>query len=274
MTVDPLTKYMSLKLEWASHVNCDQRAGRVGRTGSGRVYRLVPKAFYEEQMMTRGLPEILRAPLERIVLQSKRLNLDEPPRQILSLAMNPPNLKNIENTILSLKEMGALLQMCRGEFSSSDGDITFMGVVMASLPIDVRLAKLIVLGHLFNCLNEAVVIAAGCSVHNIFSVPFQQRFNAYKKQLMWADGSFSDLISLFNLYQVWQAYKRDNQFESVQAEIRWCTMNFVNLKGLREWNLIVQETMKRLENMKIQLIPGQAHLSADERALILKVSQA
>lgn len=46
MTVDPITKYMSLKLEWASHVNCEQRAGRVGRIGNGRVYRLVPRTFY------------------------------------------------------------------------------------------------------------------------------------------------------------------------------------------------------------------------------------
>lgn len=47
MTVDPMTKYMSLKLEWASHVNCDQRAGRVGRIGNGRIYRLVPRNFYQ-----------------------------------------------------------------------------------------------------------------------------------------------------------------------------------------------------------------------------------
>lgn len=94
---------------------------------------------------------------------------------------------------------------------------------MAQLPIDVRLSKLIVLGHLFSCLREAIIIgnrtinnkyyvtfenyqyyllAAGCSIQNIFATPFQQKLNAYKKLLLWADGSFSDLIALLNLYQV------------------------------------------------------------------------
>lgn len=47
MVVNPETKYQSLQLEWASHVNCEQRAGRVGRLSHGRVYRLVYREFYE-----------------------------------------------------------------------------------------------------------------------------------------------------------------------------------------------------------------------------------
>lgn len=57
-------------------------------------------------MATRSTPEILNAPLEKVVLQAKALNLKETPAQILALALNPPNLKNIANTILTLKEVG------------------------------------------------------------------------------------------------------------------------------------------------------------------------
>ncbi|CAG9820352.1 unnamed protein product [Phaedon cochleariae] len=274
MTVDPITKYMSLKLEWASHVNCDQRAGRVGRIGNGRVYRLVPRSFYQYKLPRKSIPEIIRAPLETTVLQAKMLNLNDSPQQILALAMNPPNLKNIELTILSLKEIGGLLQTCRGKFSASDGDITFLGTVMASLPIDVHLSKLIVLGHLFSCLEEAIIMAAGCSIQNIFSIPFQQRFNAYKKLLLWADGSFSDLIALLNLYQVWQSCKRENHFDSFQSELRWCSMNLVSLKGLREWNLLVIEIKQRLDFLNIKSIPGQIHLKHDEKPLIIKIITA
>lgn len=56
-------------------------------------------------MSERSIPEILRAPLERVVLQTKMLNFRETPQQILALALNPPNLKNIEMTILTLKEV-------------------------------------------------------------------------------------------------------------------------------------------------------------------------
>lgn len=274
MTVDPMTKYMSLKLEWASHVNCDQRAGRVGRIGNGRIYRLVPRNFYQRKMTAKGIPEILRAPLERVVLQSKMLNLNDTPQQILALAINPPNLNNIKLTILNLKELGGLLQTCRGKYTASDGDITFLGTVMASLPVDIHLSKLIVLGYLFSCLDEAVIMAAGCSIQNIFSIPFQQRFNAYRKILLWADGSFSDLIACLNLYRVWQGCKRDNKFENFYAENRWCKMNLVSLKGLREWNMLVTEIKQRLEFMNIRTIPKQEQLRHDEGPLILKIIAA
>ncbi|KAG5889433.1 hypothetical protein JTB14_032766 [Gonioctena quinquepunctata] len=274
MTVDPITKYMSLRLEWASHVNCEQRAGRVGRIGNGRVYRLVPRKFYFNRMPQKSIPEILRAPLEKTVLQAKMLNLNDTPQQILALALNPPNLRNIEMTVLSLKESGGLLQTCMGKYTPSDGDITFLGKVMASLPIDVRLSKLIVLGHLYSCLEETIIMAAGCSIQNIFSIPFQQRFNAYMKLLLWADGSFSDLIALLNLYQVWQAYKRDNLFDNHHSELRWCNINLVSLRGLREWHLLVDEIKQRLDHMKISPIRGQIHLGPDERPLVLKIITA
>lgn len=105
LVIDPITKYHSLLLQWASHVNCTQRAGRVGRINNGKVYRLVPAEFYEVEMPKSMLPEILRAPLDRLVLNAKMLALDEPPEAILSLAMNPPDLKNIETTVWSLKEV-------------------------------------------------------------------------------------------------------------------------------------------------------------------------
>lgn len=123
MVVNSDTKYQSLQLEWASHVNCTQRAGRVGRLSHGRVYRLVSREFYEvwsnkhnfiknivilyffQQELSKNIvPEILRAPLDSVILASKMLELNEPPKAILALAMNPPNLRNIESTIWSLKE--------------------------------------------------------------------------------------------------------------------------------------------------------------------------
>lgn len=158
MTVDPISNYCSLKLEWASHVNCEQRAGRVGRVGDGRIYRLVPKVFYEKSMAKRGLPEILRAPLENVVLHAKMLELNDTPKQILALALDPPNLKSIDSTVWRLKEAGGLLMTCRGIKSASDGDLTFLGTVMGKLPLDIHLSKLIVLGHMFSCLDEAIIM--------------------------------------------------------------------------------------------------------------------
>ncbi|KAL1512681.1 hypothetical protein ABEB36_002237 [Hypothenemus hampei] len=276
MTVDSMTKYMSLKLEWASHVNCEQRAGRVGRTCDGRVYRLVPKSFYIDEMEKVNAPEILRAPLEHVVLHTKRLDLNDTPAQILALAMTPPDIKHIESTIWKLKEIGALLKTCRGQFVNSDGDITYLGQVMATLPIDVRLSKMIVLGNLYSCLEETLIIAAGASIQNIFSVPFQKRLDAYKKIMLWSDGSSSDLIALLNLYFVWQARKRDNAFANQKEELAWCQRNLVSLKGLREWQLLVNEIRLRLNylDLKETVGPGKVYLTETEKPTVLKIVMA
>jgi len=61
--------------------------------------------FFKDEMERTPTPEMLRAPLERVVLQAKMLELEESPARILALAMKPPNLKNIESTIWQLKEV-------------------------------------------------------------------------------------------------------------------------------------------------------------------------
>ncbi|KAL3288338.1 hypothetical protein HHI36_002786 [Cryptolaemus montrouzieri] len=273
MVVDKITKFPSLQLEWASHVSCDQRAGRAGRVSNGRVYRLVSKNFYETEMDAKGTPEILRAPLENVVLHTKMLEFNEEPKAVLALSINPPNLNSIENTIWHLKEIGGMLQTCRGKKNISDGDITFLGTIMASLPMDVCFSKLIVLGHMFSVLHEAVIIAAGCSIPNVFATPFNQRFQAYNKKLLWADGSCSDLMALLNLYNVWQSYRRDGAFRRVHEEYAWCKANLVNLKGLREWQLLITEIKARLKRFGIEETSGPAkvNLTAFEKPTILKV---
>ncbi|KAF7278535.1 hypothetical protein GWI33_008239 [Rhynchophorus ferrugineus] len=273
MTLISSTNYTCLKLEWASHVNCDQRAGRVGRTGDGRVYRLVSKKFYHGHMTRVSKPEMQRAPLSQIVLQAKMLGLDETPSQILALAMEPPNLKHIRTTVLQLKQIGGLLKTCRGVIVKNDGDLTFLGRVMAALPIDVHLTKMIVLGQLYSCLDETIIIAAGCSIQNIFAIPFQRKLEAYKKLLLWADGSNSDQIAFLNLYTVWQNLRREGTFSSNRKELEWCQRNLVNLKGLREWQLLVTEIKQRLSkiNIKETVGSGKVLLTNVEKPTVLKV---
>lgn len=272
MTVDPISKYLCLRLEWASHVNCEQRAGRVGRVSNGRVYRLVTKEFYQK-LQKKGDPEILRAPLEQVILQSKMLDLNESPKQILALAINPPNLKNIENTIWTLKEVGGLYVTCRGVKTPSDGDITFLGTIMASLPLDVRLSKFIILGHVFSILDDTIIIAAGCSIQNIFAIPFQQRLNAYKKLQLWADDSSSDFVALLNLYKVYSSYKKENHFDSIASEQAWCAKNFVSYRGLREWNILITEIKARLRHFQIIEMTGPQKVAYEqfEEATFLKI---
>ncbi|KAK4885271.1 hypothetical protein RN001_001542 [Aquatica leii] len=270
MVMDPDTQYQSLQLQWASHVNCTQRAGRVGRVSDGRVYRLVTTSFYEHLMPKSILPEILRAPLNQVVLSSKLLEISEPPKAILALTMNPPDLTNIEKSVLYLKEVGALTMTCNGQKTVSDGDLTFIGRVMAALPLDVHLSKFILLGHMFSCLEDAIIMATGCSL-NIFKSPFKERLKAYTNRLQWADGTASDLVSYLHLYKVWQRKKRLSA--NVKSEKEWCQKNFVSLRSLNEWYILVKEIKERLNRMHIRQGegPGNVILTDSEVPMFMKV---
>ena len=111
---DEIANYKSLRLEWATKSSTNQRKGRAGRVSDGKCYRLVPKSFYE-CLSEYKTPEILRSSLNDLVIDIKRfaerfdggskLFDSLSPKTILSAALQPPRLCDIEKTILNLKQV-------------------------------------------------------------------------------------------------------------------------------------------------------------------------
>jgi len=91
--------------------------------------------------------ELLRCPLEHSVLRVKLLDMGEP-KALLALAPDPPKWIHIDRTILTLKEVGALFLTVDGNpaITPDDGDLSYLGRVIARLPLDIHLGKLIMLG--------------------------------------------------------------------------------------------------------------------------------
>ena len=77
-------------------------------------------------------------------------------------------------------QLGAITITCDGVVNPCDGDLTFIGEVLESLPISARLGKLLMLGYVFNCLEECLVIAAALSQRSIFTKPFQNEMKGYR----------------------------------------------------------------------------------------------
>ncbi|XP_035669550.1 ATP-dependent RNA helicase TDRD9-like [Branchiostoma floridae] len=252
MVCDPETNYQSLQLNWASQANCTQRKGRAGRVSSGRAYRMVSREFYDIHLPEYGIPEMQRCPLEQLVLKVKLLDLGEP-KAILGLALQPPNLDAIEATVLLLKEVGALSTDTSEGINPHDGDLTFIGRVLAALPVDVRVGKLLLLGHVFGYLKEVLVIGASLSLKSFFAKPFRGDLESYRSKMAWSEGTFSDCLAMLNAYKKWQDCCQSGMFRNRQQELEWAKRNMLQLKRMKEMSAVAKELQDRLANFNIRV---------------------
>ncbi|KAM5128959.1 ATP-dependent RNA helicase TDRD9 isoform 2-T2 [Mantella aurantiaca] len=252
LVCDEETNYQSLRLSWASKTNCDQRKGRAGRVSKGYCYRLVLKDFWDKFIPENVIPEMLRSPLGSTILKVKLLDMGEP-RALLATALSPPNVSDIERTILLLKEVGALAVSGRQEENPYDGELTFLGRVLAQLPVDLQLGKLIVLGHVFGCLDECLIIASALSLRNFFAMPFRQHLDGYRSKLSYAGNSRSDCIALVNAFQFWQDCKERGDLRQPKEEIEWGKSNYLQIKRIREVAALYDELKKRVAHFNMHV---------------------
>ncbi|XP_049595748.1 ATP-dependent RNA helicase TDRD9 [Syngnathus scovelli] len=252
LVCDKETNYQSLCLTWASKTNCNQRRGRAGRVSKGYCYRLVSKNFWKNEIPDYMIPQMLIAPLSKILLKVKLLDMGDP-RSLLSTAPSPPNLKEITRTALQLKEMGALSAKQDGKCLNGDGELTFLGRVLAQLPVDIYLGKMIVLGHIFGCLDECLIIAACSSMKTFFAIPSMQQVAGQRSKLAFAQGSQSDSIAFVNTFKAWNSFKEKGQMRELKDALIWGRKNFIQIKRIREVAELYSELKERVKEFNMHV---------------------
>lgn len=264
----------SLVTDWASLQNLEQRAGRCGRTMKGIVYRLVHKRFFNSCIANKKFkPEMQRTSLENIVLKSKILDLGSP-ADILALTMNPPARTTINDSILYLKEMGALKRFDDDEnMNYEDGEITFVGRIMEGLPIDCHLARLVIFGYILGVYEETLIIAAGLSLKSIFCFAFGSQVKAFGKKLAWADTSECDCTAILNAYSKWERLKKSQQ--TSKYDNQWCKNNNLERRSLFEIEKLIKEIRTRMDKIGFKnLEKSYAALNVSDRDLMIKIAIA
>nr|XP_026694368.1 ATP-dependent RNA helicase TDRD9-like [Ciona intestinalis]XP_026694369.1 ATP-dependent RNA helicase TDRD9-like [Ciona intestinalis] len=249
MVCDLDTNYQSLRLQWASKASGKQRSGRAGRVSNGKVYRLVSRNFWSTNIAEYGIPEMQRCSLESAILKVKLLGMGAP-KSVLSLALSPPDLHNIGRTVLLLKEIGALSTTI--EQKVYDGKLTFVGKVLAALPLDMRLGKLLILGYVFGCLDQCLIIAASLAKSSFLATPYYLELESFKQKLTWAKGSFSDCIAMLNAYQMWESCSRSSIFRRKSDEMDWGKKNFIQIRKVHDVHTLVDELRDRLSQFNIR----------------------
>jgi ATP-dependent RNA helicase DHX37/DHR1 len=144
------------EINWISKASAEQRAGRAGRTGPGHCYRLYSSAVYERDFAEYADPEILRTPIESVVLQLKTMGLDS----VVNFPFpTPPERSNLIKAERLLKILGAL---------TSAGQVTELGHRLSIYPLSPRYGKMLAIGSQHGCLPYIIAIVSGLAVGDIF----------------------------------------------------------------------------------------------------------
>ncbi|KAF3924983.1 hypothetical protein AA313_de0201176 [Arthrobotrys entomopaga] len=158
---DVTTGVQSFEVEWVSKASASQRSGRAGRTGPGQCYRLYSSAVFERDFEQFATPEILRMPIEGVVLQMKAMGLDT----VVNFPFpTSPNRDEIRKAEKLLGYLGAL---------DSDSHITNLGQTMNLFPVAPRFGRILAVGHQYECMPYVIAVVAALSVGELF-VPESQ----------------------------------------------------------------------------------------------------
>ncbi|GAA6009925.1 hypothetical protein JCM11491_000868 [Sporobolomyces phaffii] len=153
----------SFEVDWISKASAAQRAGRAGRTGPGHCYRLYSSAVFENHFDQHTKPEILRMPIEGIVLTMKSMNIDSVANFPFPTPPDRDSLRRAEKTLVNLAALEAV-----DTASKVGGKITDLGRSMALFPLSPRFSKMIVTGQQHGCLPYVIAVVCALSVGDPF----------------------------------------------------------------------------------------------------------
>jgi HrpA-like RNA helicase len=234
---DPVRRMSSLVTAWVGKSNLNQRAGRAGRHRPGHYYGILSKRR-EESLRPTQTVAMNRESLDNVVMNVKALNLPMRAHKVLGQMIDPPPKERVIAAVDSLQLSGAL---------DKKENLTPLGRVLVQLPLDVRLAKVCVLGAVFRCFDQAVTLAAVLATRDPFMAPFDKRDEARRIKNSWVPEGFPS-----DTFAVMRAYRR---FEKMMQEgdererFRFVNDNFLSrttLTSIYRFKKHVTESLDRL----------------------------
>ncbi|XP_022223627.1 putative pre-mRNA-splicing factor ATP-dependent RNA helicase PRP1 isoform X2 [Drosophila obscura] len=227
---NPRIRVESLLVSPISKASAQQRAGRAGRTRPGKCFRLYTEKAFKNEMQDNTYPEILRSNLGTVVLQLKKLGIDD---LVHFDFMDPPAPETLMRALELLNYLAAL---------DDDGNLTDLGAVMSEFPLDPQLAKMLIASCQHNCSNEILSITAMLSVPQCFVRPNEAKKAADEAKMRFAhiDG---DHLTLLNVYH---AFKQSSE------DPNWCYENFINFRSLKSADNVRQQLARIMDRFNLR----------------------
>ncbi|ELJ8443851.1 ATP-dependent RNA helicase HrpA [Vibrio cholerae] len=243
------TKVQRLPIEPISQASANQRKGRCGRTEEGICIRL----YSEEDFLSRPEftdPEILRTNLASVILQMTALGLGD----IEAFPfVEAPDKRNIQDGVRLLEELGAI----NDQIKDPKKRLTESGKQLARLPIDPRLARMVLEAPKLGCLKEVMIIASALSIQDPRERPSDKQQSADDKHRRFnhEDSDFLTLVNLWHYIGQQQKALTSNQFR------RQCKLDYLNYLRVREWQDVYTQLHQSTREMGFKLNdePGSYH---------------
>lgn len=246
------SRVQRLPIEAISQAAANQRKGRCGRIAAGVCIRL----YSEEDFLSRPEftePEIKRTNLASVILQMQSLGLG-------SLEdfdfIEPPDFRLVNDGRKLLIELGAL--------SERKNDLTKVGQMMARMPIDPRLARMLIGGAHFGVLKETLIIVSALAIQDPRERPADKQMQADQKHALFkeADSDFLFYLKLWNTLQT----SPDTQSENKRRQ--FARQHFLSWLRLREWKQTHQQLVELAEGLKLSFNEKAANYENLHRALL------
>ncbi|GAA4691126.1 hypothetical protein GCM10023198_07410 [Promicromonospora umidemergens] len=250
------TKVQRLPIEPVSQASANQRSGRSGRVADGIAIRLYSEEDFDGRPEFTE-PEILRTSLASVLLQMISVGVVGTPDDVARFPfVEPPDTRAIRDGVQLLTELGALEEV--------DGvtRLTDVGRTLAQLPMDPRLARMVLEGSRHGVAREVAIVAAALSIQDPRERPAEQRAQADQQHARFADPR-SDFLTYLNL---WEYVREQQHLLSGSAFRRQCKAEYLNFLRIREWQDVVAQLREMSRPLGIEMSFQPRHRPASDDA--------
>ncbi|KAJ9189049.1 hypothetical protein P3X46_000390 [Hevea brasiliensis] len=228
---NPKLRVESLVITPISQASAKQRAGRAGRTGPGKCYRLYTESAFRNEMSPTTTPEIQRVNLAETMLTMLAMGIRDP---FSFDFMDMPSSPALVSAMEQLYSLGCL---------DEEGLLTKPGRLMAEFPLDPPLAKMLLASVDLGCSDEILTIIAMVQTGNVFYRPREKQAQADQKRANFFCPE-GDHLTLLAVYEAWKAKGFSGP---------WCSENFVQSRSLRTAQDVRKQLLTIMDKYKLDV---------------------
>jgi ATP-dependent helicase HrpA len=240
----PGTRISSLPISPVSRSSADQRKGRCGRVGEGLCLRLYSEEDYNRRLRFTP-PEIFRSNLAEVILRMIFLRLGDP---LHFPFVDAPSARLVKDGYETLLELGALRK------NGQDYELTERGRMMARMPLDPRIARMLLEAQREGCLSQVAVIASALSIRDPRERPPEKASAADRMQAVFKHPD-SDFLTILN---IWNRFHGASEKSTTHSQKRrFCREHFLSFRRMQEWTYIHGEILEILDELRMAHPPGR-----------------